>query len=413
LEALVEQIREDVVMSSDDAVVNAALNTLEAVYGAVSPAAPTDTSDASTPLDYVLKDAVFRLTAESIENPDQVGRILRAAACSSAYNCAVVSDAVVTVIVERLNATDVLTTRRELMDVLNHVLSASCEAGRRAEGLDADRDSLLNVYQPDTSVPLDKEYSFLHITRLKGIALLVMLPDFLDAGAATVALQTVARAAIERNEDDNVNKQATHLLVQLSQSQPAQVEAAVLPMFFGALCEDAVAAHQVARLLNALGAIGVASPKALLAVLAGLTAAVTSGGLAPAHHAAAATTIRKMVGAGAALGSAADLCPRLAATAVDPLADWAHGASQRGAPVADDVVLEIARAIAAAYSGLDVEAQERHLERLFGRYAETAQAPASGADGRLLPLFSAAVCACRPQARLPVADPAQLLGALA
>ncbi|KAJ2774927.1 hypothetical protein IWQ57_000605, partial [Coemansia nantahalensis] len=51
--------------------------------------------------------------------------------------------------------------------------------------------------------------------------------------------------------------------------------------------------------------------------------------------------------------------------------------------------------------------------RLFGRYAETAQAPASGADSRLLPLFSAAVCACRPQARLPVADPAQLLGALA
>ncbi|KAJ2704988.1 hypothetical protein H4R19_005174, partial [Coemansia spiralis] len=33
LEALVEQIREDVVMASDDAVVNAALDTLEAVYG--------------------------------------------------------------------------------------------------------------------------------------------------------------------------------------------------------------------------------------------------------------------------------------------------------------------------------------------------------------------------------------------
>ncbi|KAJ2706346.1 hypothetical protein H4R19_005021, partial [Coemansia spiralis] len=171
----------------------------------------------------------------------------------------------------------------------------------------------------------------------------------------------------------------------------------------------------VSRLLNALGAIGVASPKALLSVLAGLAAVLTSGGLAAAHHVAAAMTVRKMVGAGAALSSAADICPSLVATAVDPLSDWAYGASQRGSPIDDDAVLEIARAMAAAYSCLDAEAQERHLGPLFDRHAETARKPASASDAnsRLLPLFSAAVCACRPQTRLPVDDPGQFLGELA
>ncbi|KAJ1728308.1 hypothetical protein LPJ61_004100, partial [Coemansia biformis] len=424
LEPLVEQIREDVVMSSDDAVVDAALDALEAVYGAVSPAAPAagradspdaEMGDVSTPLDYVLKDALFQLSADSIKHPDQVGRILRAAACSSAYNCTVVSDAVLPIIVERLGATDVLTARRELMDVLNHVLSASCEADRKAECLEADKVNLLNIYQLDISVPLDKEYSFLHITRLKGITLLVLLPDFLDENEATVALQTIGRAAIERNEDENVNKEGTHLLVQLSQSRTPLVEAAVLPMFFSALCEDVVEAHKVARLLNTLGAIGVAATGALLPVLSGLTLAVTSGRLLPAHHVAAATTIRKMVDAGAARSTDAGICPSLVAAAVDPLADWAYDAGRQGAQVADGVVLEIAKATAAAYSKLDVDAQEQHLTLYFDRYAEAALNPtaASGAVRRLLPLYSAAVCACRPQTRLPVDDLDQYLCKLA
>ncbi|KAJ2785960.1 hypothetical protein H4R18_000175 [Coemansia javaensis] len=414
MEALVEQIREDVIMASDDAVASAALATLEAVYAAVSPAAPSGDAagEGSTPLDYVLKDAVFRLTADGIKNPDQIGRVLRAVACSSAYNCTVVSDAVLPIILERLAATDALAARRELMDVLNHVLSASCDAERKAECLETEKDSLLAVYQVEASVPLDKEHSYLHITRLKGITLLVLLPGFLTENEAAMALQTIARAATERSEDENVNKEGTHLLVQLAQSRPALVEAAVLPLLLRALGGETVSVQRAACLLNALGAIGVAAPKVLLPVLGGLAAAMTSGELSQAHYAAAATTIRKMVEAAAAKGGD-PLCPDLVAVAVEPLSDWVYGASGLGEEVTGRVVLELAKAAAAAHSRLDAEAQEQRLKPLFGRYAEAAQSPAPpGRTSLLLPLYAASVCACRPQTRLPVDDLRRYLGGL-
>ncbi|KAJ2615147.1 hypothetical protein H4S08_001380 [Coemansia sp. RSA 1365] len=304
MEVLIEQIREDVIMASDEAVVSAALGTLEAMYSAVSPAAPpsngldsrvAEFNETLTPLDYVLKDAIFQLTADDIKNPEQIGKLLRSAARSSAYNCNVVSDAVLPIIVERLNTTDVLTVRRELIDVLNHVLSASCDVDRKAECLDADKNNLLNIYRLDASVPLDKEYSFLHITRLKGITLLILMPGFLDVNETTMALQTISRAAIERNEDENVNKEGSHLLVQLAQSKPEAVETAVLPLFFDALCENMVSTHKVSSLLNALGAIGVATATVLQPILSGLVRVITSGKLSPSHYLAATTTIRKMV----------------------------------------------------------------------------------------------------------------------
>ncbi|KAJ2848359.1 hypothetical protein IWW36_003340, partial [Coemansia brasiliensis] len=242
METLVEQIREDVEMASDDKVVDAALETLEAVYRAISPAVDSNESDqasdmneTATLLDYVLKDSIFQLTADEIKNPDQIGKLLLVTARSSAYNCNVISDAVLPIVIERLESTEVLTLRRELMDVLNYVLSASCDANRKAECLEADKDNLLNVYRLDASVPLDKEYSFLHITRLKGIALLILLPNFLSHDELSLALRTISQAAIERNEDENVNKEATHLLVQLAQSTPEQIKATVLPLFLDAL----------------------------------------------------------------------------------------------------------------------------------------------------------------------------------
>ncbi|PIA17081.1 hypothetical protein COEREDRAFT_97021 [Coemansia reversa NRRL 1564] len=425
MEALVEQIREDVIMASDEAVVSAALDTLEAMYSAVSPAAPpsngldsrvADFNETLTPLDYVLKDAIFQLTADDIKNPEQIGKLLRSAARSSAYNCNVVSDAVLPIIVERLHTTDVLTVRRELIDVLNHVLSASCDVNRKAECLDSDKNNLLNIYRLDASVPLDKEYSFLHITRLKGITLLILMPGFLDVNETTMALQTISRAAIERNEDENVNKEGSHLLVQLAQSKPEEVETAVLPLFFDALCEDMVSTHKVSSLLNALGAIGVATATVLQPILSGLVQVITSGKLLPSHCLTATTTIRKMVDTATAAPNGAEICPALTSNIAIPLSDWAFNTgSSNSSSICPAVIVEIAKTITAAFSKLDSDKQEQHLHAQFGRYTMMALkvGKADDAHFQLLPLYSAFVCACWPQTKLPVDNLDEYLGGLA
>ncbi|KAJ2797582.1 hypothetical protein H4R20_005132, partial [Coemansia guatemalensis] len=425
METLVEQIREDVIMASDEAVASAALDTLEAMYSAVSPAAPfsngsdgrvPEFNEALTPLDYVLKDAIFQLTADEIKNPEQIGKLLRSAARSSTYNCNVVSDAVLPIIVERLHTTDVLTVRRELIDVLNHVLSASCDVDRKAECLDADKNNLLNIYRLDASVPLDKEYSFLHITRLKGITLLILMPGFLDVNETTMALQTISRAAIERNEDENVNKEGSHLLVQLAQSKPEQVETAVLPLFFDALCEDMVSAHKVSSLLNALGAIGVATARILQPILSGLVREITSGKLSPAHHLATATTIRKMIETAAEGSNGAEICPALVSNIAIPLSDWAYNAgSSNSSSARPEVIVEIAKTITAVFRKLDSDKQEQHLQAQFDRYMTMALKvdAADDAHFQLLSLYSAFVCACWPETKLPVDDLADYLGGLA
>ncbi|KAJ2758801.1 hypothetical protein H4S06_002533 [Coemansia sp. BCRC 34490] len=420
LEPLVEQIREDVVMAANDEVVDAALDALEAVYAAVSPAAPSESggnvaSENSPPLDYVLKEAVFQLTADEIKSADQTGRILRAVARSSVYNCSVVSDAVLPIVAERLDSADTpsLTVRRELMDVLNYVLSANCDAARRAECLESEKTSLLSIYRPETSVPVDNEHGFLHIVRLKGITLLVLLPGFLDENETAVALQTLARAAIEHNADENVNKEGAHLLVQLAQSSPDDIKTTVLPMFFDALCDETAPnsaddSGRVSRLLNALGAIGVAAPNVLLALLQGLVTLVISGRLAQTHLLPAVTTVRKIVEAATSPSDSAALSQEILLLAAAPLADWA--VESTGAPSGNQqrpssqLITEIAKAIVAVFSKLDPEVQTEKLkplfERLFPAIAD------SSADQLIpaLPLFSAAVCSCWPQTVLPVPD---------
>ncbi|KAJ2804396.1 hypothetical protein H4S07_004236, partial [Coemansia furcata] len=410
MELLVEQIREDVMMAADDSVVNAALGTLETIYGVLSPATPVpndpfsqdaNMSDSSTPLDYVLKEAVFQLTADEVKNPEQIGKILRAVARSSTYNCSVVSDAVLPIIVERMNGTEVLTLRRELMDILNYVLSASCDVDRKAECLDADKINLLNIYRPETSVPLDKEYSFLHIVRLKGVTLLTLLPNFLTENETAMALETLGRATIERNEDENVNKEATHLLIQLAQSRPAQINSVVLPLFLAALNEDMVAAHKVARLLNALGSISVAAPSTLLPVLQGLVSLVTAGRLATSHSQATIETIRKVLEA--AMAANAQRSAELYAAIISPLTDWIHGLAAASQDIPRMLVVEIARALVTLFSRLEVGAQEQLLEPLFAKYvALLGPDESAGGLSQLLPVFSAAVCSCRPETKLPV-----------
>ncbi|KAJ1882628.1 hypothetical protein H4R99_001311 [Coemansia sp. RSA 1722] len=418
LETLVEQIREDVFMSSDESVVNTALDTLESIYSVIAPPKDTDASAAdpaamvddegetSSPLDYVLKEAVFQLTAEEIKNSEQIGKILRAVARSSAYNCSVVSDAVIPIIIERMDATEILTVRRELMDVLNHVLSASCDVARKAECLEADKINLLNIYRPDTSIPLDKEYSFLHITRLKGITLLTLLPVFLNDDEIAVAFQTIARASIERNEEENVNKEATHLLIQLSQSKPDQVQSVVLPMFFEAMRDKFIAVQKVSHLLNALGAIGVSSSKILVPVLTGLSNLVVSGNLAPPHCLATVSTIRKVIEAVVVSSKEdnTDLCVKLLDSVVNPLSDWIYGLAQssNGEHAVSLLVLEISRAMVAALSRINESLQAKYLDPLFARYQDIALQSSNASTSSLSPLFSAAVCSCLPQTMLPV-----------
>ncbi|KAJ2891290.1 hypothetical protein IWW38_003686 [Coemansia aciculifera] len=364
-------------------------------------------SDNSTPLDFVLKEAVFQLTADEVKNPEQIGKILRAVARSSTYNCSVVSDAVLPIIVERMNGTEVLTLRRELMDILNYVLSASCDVERKAECLDADKINLLNIYRPDSSVPLDKEYSFLHIVRLKGITLLTLLPSFLNENEAALALQTLGRAAIERNEDESVNKEATHLLIQLAQSRPEQVNNSVLPLFLAALDEDMIAAHKVARLLNALGSISVAALDTLMPVLQGLVALVTAGKLASSHCLAVVETVRKVLEAALKAGSDTELSAKLHAAIVGPLVDWAYGLASNGKDVPSSLVVEIARALVATFSKIEAQTQSQLLVPMFGRYAGVLFAPSDEPDSslcQLLPVVSAATCSCKPDAVLPVDD---------
>ncbi|KAJ1661169.1 hypothetical protein GGF38_003831, partial [Coemansia sp. RSA 25] len=424
MEVLVEQIREDVMMAVDDAVVNAALGALEAIYGVLSPPTPlpndpfsqdADMSDSSTPLDYVLKEAVFQLTADEVKNPEQIGKILRAVARSSTYNCSVVSDAVLPIIVERMSGTEVLTLRRELMDILNYVLSASCDVERKAECLDADKPNLLNIYRLDSYIPLDKEYSFLHIVRLKGITLLTLLPNFLNENEAAVALQTLGRAAIEHNEDENVNKEATHLLIQFAQSRPEQVNNTVLPLFLAALNEDMVAAHKVARLLNALGSISVAASDTLMPVLQGLVSLATAGRLASSHCLAVIETVRKVLEAAVKANIDTKLSAELYAAIASPLTDWAYDLAGSSKDVSPAVVVEIARALVATFSKLEAKAQGQLLEPLFSKYAGVLLAPSEPGNGlcQLLPVFSAAMCSCKPDTKLPTDDLEAFVGSLA
>ncbi|KAJ2493632.1 hypothetical protein IWW37_000498 [Coemansia sp. RSA 2050] len=424
MEVLVEQIREDVMMAADDAVVNTALGTLETIYGVLSPPTPvpndpfsedTNMSDSSTPLDYVLKEAVFQLTADEVKNPEQIGKILRAVARSSTYNCSVVSDAVLPIIVERMSGTEVLTLRRELMDILNYVLSASCDVERKAECLEADKMNLLSIYRPETSVPLDKEYSFLHIVRLKGITLLILLPSFLNENEAAMALQTLGRAAIERNEDENVNKEATHLLIQLAQSKPEQTNSSVLPLFLAALNEDMVAAHKVARLLNALGSISVAAQGTLMPVLQGLVSLVTAGRLASSHCLAAIETIRKVLEAAMAANTNAERNAKLFATVVSPLTEWVDSLASTNQDVPPKLVAEVARALVALFSKLEAAAQDQLLKPMFAKYEAELLSSKGSDDGicQVLPMFSAAVCACRPETKLPVDSLDRLVSSLA
>ncbi|KAJ2632073.1 hypothetical protein H4R22_001533 [Coemansia sp. RSA 1290] len=420
METLVEQIREDVEMAADDKVVDAALEALEAVYRAVSPATDSnessDMSETATLLDYVLKDSIFQLTADEIKNPDQIGKLLLVTARSSAYNCNVISDAVLPIVLERLGATEVLTLRRELMDVLNYVLSASCDANRKAECLEADKDNLLNVYRLDAAVPLDKEYSFLHITRLKGITLLILLPEFLNHDELSLALQTISQAAIERNEDENVNKEATHLLVQLAQSTPEQIKATALPLFLDALCEDMVAAHKVSRLLNALGAIGIAASNVLLTILDGIGKIVVADKLNSSHCLLAVTTIRKMVETAVAKDNAADTSLELLNNMVNPLLEWVCKTDVTTYANWQQIVVELAKAAVAVFSKVEQKEQEQRLVALFDRYSAVALSPSqTSTDGQYqtLPIFSAMLCACWPQTNIPVEDKSAFVGDLA
>ncbi|KAJ2091856.1 hypothetical protein IW138_001545 [Coemansia sp. RSA 986] len=412
LELLVEQIREDVVMAANDSVVDAALDALEAIYGVISPTAPSESGSAgqisdmaenTSPLDYVLKEAIFQLTADEIKNSDQTGKILRAVARSSAYNCSVVSDAVLPIVTERLDTTEALTVRRELMDVLNYVLSANCDASRKAECLETEKANLLNIYRPEASIPVDNEHGFLHIVRLKGITLLILLPGFLDRNETAVALQTLARAAIERNVDENVNKEGTHLLVQLAQSSPEDIKSTVLPMFFDALREETPSVNKVSRLLNALGAIGVAASNVLLALLQDLVSLVVSGDLAQAHLSSAVATIRKIVEAvTTSSNSSALLCQEILVLAVAPLADWTVETAGSGKQLSDQLISEVAKAIVAVFSKLDPDVQAEKLKPLFEKLFPTISSPSESKLVPALPLFSAAVCSCWPQTVLPV-----------
>ncbi|KAJ1907458.1 hypothetical protein LPJ81_000736 [Coemansia sp. IMI 209127] len=422
LENLVEQIREDVVMAANDAVVDAALNSLEAVYGVISPTAPTegdaagqimDIAENSSPLDYVLKEAIFQLTADEIKNPDQTGKILRAVARSSAYNCSVVSDAVFPIVTERLDTTEALTVRRELMDILNYVLSANCDASRTAECLETEKANLLNIYRPESSIPVDNEHGFLHIVRLKGITLLVLLPEFLDRNETAVALQTLARAAIEQNVDENVNKEGAHLLVQLAQSNPEDIKSTVLPMFFEALREEMPSVNKVSRLLNALGAVGVAAPNVLLVLLQGLVSLVVSGDLAQAHSSSAVATMRKIVEAVATSnGSTPSLCQEILLLAVAPLADWAVEAAGSGKRPSDKLISEVAKATVAVFTKLDPKVQAEKLKPMFEKLFPTISSANESELVPVLPLFSAAVCSCWPQTALPVDDIATFIDGL-
>ncbi|KAJ2559007.1 hypothetical protein EV175_000542 [Coemansia sp. RSA 1933] len=412
LEILVEQIREDVIMASNDSVVDAALNALEAIYGAISPTAPSEgggstdqmpgVTENSSPLDHVLKEAIFQLTADEIKNPDQTGKILRAVARSSAYNCSVVSDAVIPIVTERLETTEALTVRRELMDVLNYVLSANCDASRKAECLATEKENLLDIYRPETSIPVDNEHGFLHMVRLKGITLLTILPGFLNSNETTIALQTLARAAIERNVDENVNKEGAHLLVQLAQSSPEDIKSTVLPMFFEALREEAPSVHKVSRLLNALGAIGVAAPNVLLALLQGIVSLVVSGGLAHTHASSAVTTIRKIVEAVIASSNNPSLCQDILLLAVAPLADWVVDASGSGKQPPEQLISEAAKTTVAVFSKLGPDLQAEKLKPLFEKLYPTISSATESKLFPALPLFSAAVCSCRPETVFPI-----------
>ncbi|ORX66826.1 hypothetical protein DL89DRAFT_295189 [Linderina pennispora] len=353
MEALVDQIREEVFMAADEDVVRAALGTLEAVYAVISvppaSAKPCAMEEDATPLDYILKEASIQLTADEIKNPEEVGRILRAAAKSSSYNCAIVTDAILPVIAERLSSTEVLTVRRQLIDVLNHVLPP---------------------------VPLDKEYSVLHMVRLKGITLLVLLPGLLTDNEAAVALTP------------NVNKEATHLLVQLSLARHELVSKVVLPKLIEALTADTVAASKVARLLDVLGAVAVAS-RSLVATIVTSICEVLITGLQPAFRVAAMTTVRKIIDATLAAKSDPELVTHLAASVMQPVAQWMLQLVGQQESVPLPLVVEFAKCEVALFSNLDAAAQEKTGEYWFDTYrsvivdASNAQAEAKS----LLPLW--------------------------
>ncbi|KAJ1876894.1 hypothetical protein LPJ66_012217, partial [Kickxella alabastrina] len=192
-------------------------------------------------------------------------------------------------------------------------------------------------------------------------------------------------------------------------------------MFFAALRGNMVAAHKVSRLLNALGALGVSAPKVLTPVLAGLVALIVSGDLAPPHCLAATSTIRKMVETVVVSKDSPDLCPELIGLVVRPLSDWVYGLAEKTV-AADEhalslLVLEIARTTVSVFSKLEVATQEQYLVDLFARYQaaalQTGSSPATLALCRLLPLFSAAICSCWPQTKLPIDNLGAFLESLA
>ncbi|KAJ2505583.1 hypothetical protein IWW47_001985, partial [Coemansia sp. RSA 2052] len=258
-------------------------------------------------------------------------------------------------------------------------------------------------------------HSFLHIVRLKGITLLTLLPNFLNENEAAVALQTLGRAAIEHNEDENVNKEATHLLIQLAQSRPEQVNNSVLPLFLAALNEDMVAAHKVARLLNALGSISVAASDTLMPVLQGLVSLATAGRLASSHCLAVIETVRKVLEAAVKANIDTKLSAELYAAIASPLTDWAYDLAGSSKDVSPAVVVEIARALVATFSKLEAKAQGQLLEPLFSKYAGVLLAPSEPGNGlcQLLPVFSAAMCSCKPDTKLPTDDLEAFVGSLA
>ncbi|KAJ1680033.1 hypothetical protein EV182_000816 [Spiromyces aspiralis] len=403
--AIVELAREEVAMGSDRRVVDHALMALQALYMAATPAG----ADAGEVLGLVLDEAVVTLGSDDFGQFGPTTQLIGAVARSSPANCGAVADRVLPVLLGRLDGALSLPGRRRVVDALNELAAANVLFEGCVGALHASRDRLLAVYQLESTAPSSsREHSVLHMSRLRGIQLLVRLRGLLTDDERALGLGALTAPLVDPGEDGDVRAHALELVCELAEDDrlaPA-VESVALRALLDALGPTSAGTGHAQFVAEAVRKFGASEPL-LDAAARGLVGLLGSPLIPAESETQVARSLRRLVDE--ATGSAAHGGQALAERLYEPVA-WALGSlaqdrttSER--PLGTAALREVALTISVVIRHLGPARQQQCLPQWFDAYGATltiAQDKESGAQ--LSQVASAAICSCGPGAGLPVDD---------
>ncbi|KAJ1921238.1 hypothetical protein H4219_000837 [Mycoemilia scoparia] len=268
-ENIVDLIREDIFMTSDERVLEHALGALTALYASISSYKDSQvmnsdamdvemTSEATikqNKLDIILDEANVQLTSEDLSQCDLTGKIVEAVARSCAENFVVVFNEIAPILFKRFEKDESLVHRRQIIVALNRLLKVSTELKNVQSALVSFHDRILAVYRIESSSNEDHEHATLHTSRLRGIQLLILLDNFLTDNEKHLGIKTLTECLVNSDTDDSVHQKVLSYILELADIFPNNICTITLPELFKALKSTQSTKH-VDRITHSLKEFG-------------------------------------------------------------------------------------------------------------------------------------------------------------